>query len=195
MAPADDLSLARLRSLARVVRAFVHDVRGAAGAIGLHTELMEGNLASVDDSASVERQRRYLAVVRQEQERIVELVEGFAGLMTVGRGPDAAFDLAAAVREIGAVLRALAKQRTVCLEVVAPPHPVCVTAAREEVRQRVLDLGLAAVEGAPAQSTVTLVLRETPGWATVGARAEPPSPGAGARNELRVARSLETSCA
>jgi signal transduction histidine kinase len=148
----DDVSTARMRSLARLVRPTAHELHGALSALHIHLELLAGAL-DADDAALRERRQGYLEVLRQECGRVQRVADAFLALatLTVGRA-DA--DPSAFVAGVVEAARPLATARRVRLEASAFPPRMGTGPQPEGCRQRLLDVLLDALAAAPPGSTV-----------------------------------------
>jgi signal transduction histidine kinase len=136
-----DLAAARLRSLARVVRAVGHDARGALGTVTLHGTLLVKALEA-DAPPSPERTRRWASGMRDGCVRVERLLDAMLGHLAAPRGADAA--LAPVVAGLLTLARpyAFARQVGVAVSDGVVHGPV----VPEVVRQVLLDVLLAAIE-------------------------------------------------
>jgi signal transduction histidine kinase len=148
---------ARLGTLVRLARSTAHEMRGAAGTIAIHGELLSTTLDAVEDAALRERLSRYLAVLERERQRLLDIFHAFLALVA-SQGPPVAVDVSALLEETGAALRPLAIECGVRLEVARPPRPVFLTAVGESVRQQVLDLMLPMLHSAAVGSNISVEL-------------------------------------
>lgn len=158
MSTTDAVNAARMRSLARLARATAHDLRGASNAISIHLELLAGTLDEPADSETRGRSARYLAVLREQNERLVRTANAFLDL-TVLPGGSGEIDLAALVSEIGLAVHPLAIERRVHLEIGEMPAAQRLVPDQEDCRQRLLDAVIDVLAEAPPGATLRLVLR------------------------------------
>lgn len=159
---AHELSAARLRSLARLSRAFAHEIRGASSALAIHTELLAGSVDAVEDEAVRERQRRYVRVLVQERQRIQRLVDVLLG--AVAPLDDAAaepFDLSEVLADLHALLGPQAVERRAPLDLTSA-GPLPMTGRRRVVEQAVLDVLLWALDRAPKGTRVDVAVEDEP---------------------------------
>jgi hypothetical protein len=149
------LAAARMRSLARVVRAVGHDARGALGTVTLHGTLLAKALEA-DMPPAADRTRRWAAGMGDGSARLERLLDAVFGHLAPPRGSDAT--LAPVVANLVTLVRPYAFTRRVEVTmrdgvVQGPPVP-------EVARQVLLDGFLAAIDaagegGAVAVATAT----------------------------------------
>lgn len=147
----DALAAARLRSLARIVRAVGHDARGALGTVTLHGTLLVKALEA-DAVPSAERTRRWASGMQDGCVRLERLIDAVLGALAAPRGGDAA--LAPVMAALVTLVRPYALARRVALAVhdgvaQGPTVP-------EVARQILLDALLAAIESAGEGGEVTV---------------------------------------
>jgi hypothetical protein len=136
-----DLAAARLRSLARVVRAVGHDARGALGTVTLHGTLLVKALEA-DTPPPAERTRRWASGMQDGCVRVERLLDAMLGHLAAPRGADAA--LAPVVAGLLTLARPYAFSRRV--GVVVSDGVVHGPVVPEVARQVLLDVLLAAIE-------------------------------------------------
>lgn len=136
-----DLAAARVRSLARVVRAVGHDARGALGTVTLHGTLLVKALEA-DAPPTPDRTRRWASGLQDGCVRLERLLDAVLGHLAAPRGTDAA--LAPVVAGLLTLVRPYAFARRVAITV--SDGVVQGPAVPEIARQALLDVLLAAIE-------------------------------------------------
>jgi signal transduction histidine kinase len=170
---------ARLRTLSALSAATVHELRGAASALALHSQLLA---METDEPAGVERRRRSLAIIEVERQRLFAMAELFVRTAVAPQSTSVEFDLAETAATAGGLVRPYAVQRRVCFE-VGPCPTAPVVGRRDVVLQAVLDLTIALLDelgsgdgleirveadAGAARLVVAVVGRPLPDLATIG---------------------------
>jgi signal transduction histidine kinase len=173
----------QLRSLAQVTPAVAHDLRAPINAMVLNLEVLKETLAAGPSLPSPaigpggrdprERQRHYVAVLREELARLHQSLELFLAHISPRGDRLESLDLREPARDLAALLRPPARKQQAQIEVLLPDAPVPVLGQRHQLRQSLLHLGLAALAQVPRDGTLEIRLERLPGSA--------PSPGAGPR--------------
>jgi signal transduction histidine kinase len=158
MSAIDAATAARMRSLARLARPTAHELRGASNTLAIHLELLAGALEESPDADARRRSARYLAVLREENRRLLGMANAFLEIAALPGGPPGEVDLAALVSSVVRAVRPLATERRVQLEStdVAPIRRL--VPDQEGCRQRLLDAALDALGEAPPGATVQVGL-------------------------------------
>jgi signal transduction histidine kinase len=173
----------QLRSLAQVTPAVAHDLRAPINAMVLNLEVLKETLAAGPSLPSPaigsggrdprERQRHYVAVLREELARLHQSLELFLAHISPRGDRLESLDLREPARDLAALLRPPARKQQAQIEVLLPDAPVPVLAQRHQLRQSLLHLGLAALAQVPRDGTLEIRLERLPGPASL--------PGAGSR--------------
>lgn len=158
----ESLAAARMRSLARVVRAVGHDARGALGTVTLHGTLLVKALES-DGAPSGDRTRRWASGLQDGCARLERLLDAVLGHLAAPRGSDAV--LAPVVAGLVTLVRPYAFTRRVGLAVSdgvvqGPPVP-------EVARQILLDTLLAAIDATAEGGEVAVATATNDGAGSV----------------------------
>ncbi len=149
-----DLRLAtRLRGFAAVYLGMAHDVRSSLAAVGVHVDQL-GELLADEGSDGPGRtrsqlRRSHLATLQQELRR---LDASLYTLLTEAAPPsevEERFDLRVLLLEVEQVLAAQAKRQRVALSTDVPDAPVLLDAARDHLKQALLNVALNGLEAMP----------------------------------------------
>jgi signal transduction histidine kinase len=152
------LTAARLRSLSRLVRAYAHEIRGASSALAIHTELLSGSVADVEDDAIRTRQQRYVRVLNDERQHVQRLVDVLLdAVVPLDDAVVEAFDLSEVLARMHALVAPQAIERRAPLDVV-PGGPLPMTGPRRIVEQALLDVLLWTLDRVPAGGRVDVAV-------------------------------------
>jgi signal transduction histidine kinase len=154
---------ARLRTLATLRSATVHELRGAANTLALHLQLLQSEIARTDST----RLERSLTVLDDERRRLLAIAEAFIGHATIPDEGASAFDLGAIVGAAMRLARPYAAQRYVRLVAQEPLPSVQVMGRRDAVSQALVDLLLALIERTARQGEIAADLGVDDGTARV----------------------------
>jgi hypothetical protein len=167
---ATDLRLATfMRALSQVSPAVAHDLRAPINAMVFNIEILKETIAAARtmEPAARERQLRYVGVLKDELARLHGGLEHFlAHTSARGDRPDA-FDLREAVKELAALLVPQARKLQVQVVPDLPEQPVLVAVNRYQLRQALLEIGLAALAGMTRAGTLALQLESGQGSARI----------------------------
>jgi len=150
---ADHERATHLRSLIQISPAVAHDLRAPINAMVFNLEILKETIAAGKgaEPAGRERQLRYVNVLRDELARLHRELEIFLS-QTSGRGDRGEeVDLGEAARELVALLVPMGRKIQVQVEdqvrpaAEAPDRPVRIAANRWQLRQALLQVGLAAL--------------------------------------------------
>jgi signal transduction histidine kinase len=156
------LTAARLRSLSRLARAYAHEIRGASSSLAIHTELLSGSVAEIEDEGIRSRQQRYVRVLASERQRVQRLIDQLLDAVVPLDDPAVeAFDLSEVLAGLHALLTPQATERRAPLDVAAD-GPLPMTGRRRLVEQAVLDVLLWAFDRVPAGARVDVVVAGEP---------------------------------
>lgn len=150
-----------------------HDLRAPINTMSIQLAVME------EGEAVSERQRRRLAVLREELSRLHIGIEAFFALL--GRdGETREIDLRGPVAELELLLSALARKRRIGVSRRTGDEPVPVAVAPPLLRQALLAAGMRVLDGLAPEAGLELVLDTLGGRARLalsgGPRGEPASP-------------------
>lgn len=156
------LLVARMRTLAALGSATLHELRGAANALALQVELLTSH-AGDGDPASDGLLRR-IAILREERRRLVAIAEAFLRQAATPDSRAAAFDLDELCAAAAALTRPAAVQRGIRLEYERGLAPIRVLGRRDALLDVVAELLLDVLAGAATGSAVRVTAeREAPG--------------------------------
>jgi signal transduction histidine kinase len=167
----------QMRSLAQVTPAVAHDLRAPINAMVLNLEVLKETLAAGPVAPPPgagsggrdprERQRRYVAVLREELARLHRSLELFLAHISPRGDRLETLDLREPAQDLAALLRPPARKQQAQIELLLPDAPVPVLAQRHQLRQALLHLGLAALTRVPRDGTLEIRLERLPGPAPV----------------------------
>jgi signal transduction histidine kinase len=187
----------QMRSLAQITPAVAHDLRAPINAMVLNLEVLKETLNAGPAATLLpgghpgrdprERQRRYVAVLREELTRLHQSLELFIAHVSPRGDRLDSLDLREPVRDLAALLLPPARKQQAHVELLLPDAPVPVLAQRHQLRQALLHVGLAALARVPSNGTLELRLERLPSSAAAGettAAAAAPAPPEVARLRL-----------
>jgi signal transduction histidine kinase len=158
-----DLLLAsQLRALARVYNAVTHDLKAPLNAMVLNLDLLQGALRRGEGTSEAEEGEQYLAVLREELERLDRSLLALLSETTpAGRGREE-FDARAMVREIERLLLPQARQQRVALEARLPGTALRIAGQRDRLKQAILNVAINALEAMSEGGELELRLEARP---------------------------------
>lgn len=176
---ADERRLAaHMRAVAAITPAVAHDLRAPINSMVFNLEILKetitGSLAS--DPKARERQARYLRVLREELSRLHRGIEIWLAQTAERSAEPESMDLGELVGELAALLVAPARKRQVQVDFEGPDEPATVLGVRHLLKQALLLVGLAALDGAPGGTTLALRLAQGDGHLCVTIAGEPVAP-------------------
>ncbi len=143
-----DVELAcHLRTVTQISPAVAHDLRAPINAMVFNLEILKETIAAGKgaEPAGRERQLRYVTVLRDELARLHRELEIFLS-QTSGRGDRTeTFDLREPVQELVALLVPPGRKIQVQMTSTLPDQPVTIAANRWQLRQALLQVGVAAL--------------------------------------------------
>jgi len=122
-----------------------------------------------------ERQRRYLAVLREELARLHQSLELFLAHVSPRGERQETLDWRGPAQDLAALLRPPARKQQAQIELLLPDTAVPIVAQRYLLRQALLHLGLAILERVPRDGTLEIHLERLPARARlrIAAAAQP----------------------
>jgi signal transduction histidine kinase len=140
-----DLRLAaQVEALARVYRAFAHELRAPLGALTLHLDLL------VDPaSASPVEHARHVDVLRGEVERLARLLEDVLTHEAPDPDRQVPLDLGRLLADLAGLLAPQARKQNVELDVDLPQAPIPLVGYPDRLTQAFLNLAVNALEAMP----------------------------------------------
>ncbi len=218
---ASDLrAAAQMRSLAQVSPAVAHDLRAPINAMVLNLEVLRETLAARAAGAGpaasgrdpLERQRRYVNVLREELSRLHQSIELFIAHLSPRGDRLEVVDLREPARDLAAIMVPPARKQQARVEALLPDEPVPILGQRYQLRQALLHLGLGALErvprggmleirvdrppGLPPRARLRLAAVAPPGGEPLATSAPQPPPAASATAAARLeaARAILADC-
>jgi signal transduction histidine kinase len=194
---ADRRAAAHLRAMQEITPAVAHDLRAPINAMVFNIEILKETIASGKglEPGGRERQLRYVGVLRDELARLHRALEIFLSQTSPRENRTDSFDLREPVGELAELLVGPARKQQVQVDAQLPDEPLALTVNRSQLRQVLLQVGVAALSGIPKGERLTVRLEPYRGrtrlW--IGGPADPAAPaGAGGadRADLETARQL-----
>lgn len=162
-----ELTAARLRSLSRLARAYGHEIRGASSALAIHTELLSGSIADLEDDDVRARQQRYVRVLVEERQRVQRMVDTLLdAVVPMDTNAVEQFDLSDVLARLHALVAPQAVERRAPLDVV-PGGPLPMTGPRRIVEQAVLDVLLWTLDRVPSGGRVDVAVDDDPRYVRI----------------------------
>jgi signal transduction histidine kinase len=156
------LTAARLRSLSRLARAYAHEIRGATSSLAIHTELLSGTIAALEDDGARAKQQRWVRVMADERQRVQRMVDVLLdALAPLDDSVVESFDLSELLGHLHALVAPQAVERRAPFDVVAG-GPLPMTGRRRVVEQAVLDVLLWTLDRVPSGARVDVAVAGEP---------------------------------
>ena len=161
-----DLRLAtQLRTLARLARAFAHDIKGPLNAMVINLELLQDACNEHRDTVAVqaprmrnlERQQHYFATLKSQISRLNEMLDRLVS-QTGYHDEVSAVTLHDLVNEVHALLSPQAKLQHVRLRTDLTERPAVWRGHRLHLKQALLNLGVNALDATPTGGEIALSL-------------------------------------
>lgn len=165
-----DLRLAsQMRSVAQIAPSVAHDLRAPINAMVFNIEILKETIASGRgaEPGGRDRQLRYVNVLKEELTRLHKSLEIFLSFISPRSDRDETFDFRELTEELSALLVAPARKQQVQVAPELPQGKIQVAGNRYYLRQALLHLALAALEGIPRQGTLVVRLERQEGRARV----------------------------
>lgn len=165
-----DLRLAsQMRSVAQISPSVAHDLRAPINAMVFNIEILKETIASGRgaEPGGRERQLRYVNVLKEELTRLHKSLEIFLSFISPRSDRDETFDFREFTEELSSLLVAPARKQQVQVNPELPEGKIQVAGNRYYLRQALLHLALAALEGVPRQGMLVVRLERQDGRARV----------------------------
>jgi signal transduction histidine kinase len=184
---ADLRLVSQMRSVAQISPSVAHDLRAPINAMVFNIEILKETIASGRgaEPGGRERQLRYVNVLKEELTRLHKSLEIFLSFISPRGDRDETFDFRELAEELAALLVAPARKQQVQVAPEQPEGKIQVVGNRYYLRQALLHLALAALEGVPRQGTLVVRLERQDRRARlrIFGRPGPDSPPAEAASE------------
>ncbi|HSF38270.1 MAG TPA: histidine kinase dimerization/phospho-acceptor domain-containing protein, partial [Thermoanaerobaculia bacterium] len=146
---ADLRLVAQMRSVAQISPSVAHDLRAPINAMVFNIEILKETIASGRgaEPGGRERQLRYVNVLKEELTRLHKSLEIFLSFISPRSDRDETFDFRELTEELSSLLIAPARKQQVQVTPELPAGKVQVAGNRYYLRQALLHLALAALEG------------------------------------------------
>ena len=164
---ADLRLVAQMRSVAQISPSVAHDLRAPINAMVFNIEILKETIASGRgaEPGGRERQLRYVNVLKEELTRLHKSLEIFLSFISPRSDRDETFDFRELTEELSTLLIAPARKQQVQVTPELPAGKIQVVGNRYYLRQALLHLALAALEGVPRQGTLVVRLERQDGRA------------------------------
>jgi len=157
----DLLDASQLRGLAYFSSTMAHDLKGPLNTMAINLELLNQSVERAEDEAerTRDRQRRYVAALRQEMSRLNRCLDTFLGHLR--RAPDiyTRFDLRELLDEVEALAGPKARVQHVALQKDVPDQPVLCVGYPAKLKQALVNVVVNALEVMPRGGQLALRLR------------------------------------
>jgi signal transduction histidine kinase len=157
----DLLDASQLRGLAYFFSTMAHDLKSPLNTMAINLELLNQSVERAEDDAerTRDRQRRYVAALRQEMSRLNRCLDTF--LAHLRRAPDIykRFDLRELLDEVEALAGPKARVQHVALQKDVPDQPVSCAGYPAKLKQALVNVVVNALEVMPRGGELALRLR------------------------------------
>lgn len=133
----------------------VHDLKSPLNTLVVNLELLK---ASIEERPDVERQRRYVAILKEELMRLNRAVERLLPAAGPTRDEHGRFDLRDLLDQVVALVSTTARHQGVRVAVEPGSGPVMVEGTRDRLREALLCVITNALEAMPKGGTLGLSL-------------------------------------
>jgi signal transduction histidine kinase len=145
----------RTRAIAAVYRPFVHDLKAPLNAAVISLELLRAQIdRALDDGEERKRLLGCADVIRRELGRLTDGLRTLAAETGPPRDEHGRFDLAAAVRELVALVDPAARSQRVHVACEVPDAPILVEARKDRIKLALLNLLVNALEATPVGGAI-----------------------------------------
>lgn len=157
----DLLDASRLRGLAYFSSTMAHDLKGPLNTMAINLELLSHSVERPEDDAerTRERQRRYVAALRQEMSRLNRCLDTFLGHIRPAPDIYKRFDLRELLDEVEALAGPKARVQHVALQKDVPDQPVSCAGYPAQLKQALVNVVVNALEVMPRGGELALRLR------------------------------------
>ena len=175
---ADARLAAYVRALARVHRAFAHEIRAPLNSMVLNLELLSIAADGASDPEAGNARRRYLEVIKGELQRLIGMLETLLSHFQFSCNIMEPFDLRDLIRDLERLLGPYCRQNRVQLRISSPDQAIMIDRGRDAIQQALSMVVIETLEGMPEGGTLELSLATDGRTATVT--------GSGAGAEVRL---------
>jgi len=140
----------RLSVLGELTANLAHEVRNPLGSIRGAVEILE------DELPEEQRQGEFFQVLRNEVDRLDQVIEGYLDLARRGVETTSQLDLTEAVHSVLSALAYRARKQKIQFQTEFPSQPILLSANESQFRQVVLHLLLNAMAASPNGGTIHL---------------------------------------
>jgi two-component system, NtrC family, sensor histidine kinase HydH len=140
-----------LDSFARFYRTAAHDIKAPLSAVMINLDLLRETLGDerTAPAPSKEQQKHYVAVLREELSRLNRSLADLLNQTATVQAPGQRFDLAATLRELGALLGPQARSQGVDLALDLPRCEVPLVGHKDRLKQAFLNIVVNGLEAMP----------------------------------------------
>lgn len=156
----DVLLATQMKSLGRVCRTVVHELRSPLGAMIINMDLLRESLSDLEgDDATLRKSRqRYVAVVRQEMERLNETLFEMLRQVAPFTQKQERVDLRAVLRDLALLLTEQARRQRVEITTSIASEQAYVIGRRDHLTQAFLNTAVNALEAMPRGGKLEIAL-------------------------------------
>jgi len=147
----------KLGAMAKVAGSVAHEIRNPLNALFLNTDLLEDELH--ESFGTTESIDELLKVMREEIERLNEIIKNYLSLSKLGNATFERLDINDVVREFTEEAEELAAQRQVAIDLRLGRTETLVRADRNMLRRVLINLVQNGVDATPAGGRVTVGTR------------------------------------
>jgi len=157
----DLLDASQLRGLGYLFPTIAHDLKGPLNAMAINLELLNQSVERPDDDVerTRERQRRYVAALRQEMSRLNRCVDTFLGHVRPALDTRERFDLRVLLNDIETLAGPRARLQHVSLQTDVPEQPVPCAGYPGRLKQALVNVAVNALEVMPSGGDLAIRLR------------------------------------
>ncbi len=166
----EDVHLAtQMKSLGRVCRTVVHELRSPLGAMIVNMDLLRESLSDHegDDAAVRNSRERYVGVVRQEMERLNQTLFEMLQQVAPFTQKHERVDLRSVLRDLELLLTEQARRQHVAISTEISVESAHVIGRRDHLTQALLNIAVNALEAMPQGGRLEIGLRLNEGGAEV----------------------------
>jgi len=156
----DLLDAGQLRGLAYFFPTMAHDLKGPLNTMAINLELLNQSVERPDGDVerTRERQRRYVAALRQEMSRLNRCLDTFLGYVRPAPDTRERFDLRGLLNDIETLAGPKARLQHVTLQIDVPEQPVLCRGYPARLKQALVNVAVNALEAMPSGGELAIRL-------------------------------------
>ncbi len=168
----DLLDATQLRGLRHFFPTMAHDLKGPLNTMAINLELMHQSVErpDADGERNRDRQRCYIAALRQEIPRMSRALDTFLIQLQPAGNARERFDLREVMQRVESLATPRARLQHVNVQFAIPPHPVSCDGYAAQIKQALVNLIVNALESMPSGGELEVGLQVADAAARISVR-------------------------